>query len=131
MTSYSFAFDPLYRRLAWVFGVSPDTTWVRVDAEMLRVRFGPWRVATPLTNIDSVAVTGPYRRWRTAGPARLDIHTRGLTFATNPNRGVEIQFGQPIPGIEPTHRLEHPDLTVTVTDCDGLARAINETRRSR
>ena len=76
---------------------------------------------TPLTNITDVEVTGPYAFWKTAGPARLAITDRGLTFATNGDRGVLILFETPVRGLDPLGILRHPELTVTVADVDGLA----------
>ena len=58
-------------------------------------------VATPLANIVEVAITGPYAFVKTAGPARLGITDRGLTFATNGQRGVLLQFAEPIRGMDP------------------------------
>jgi hypothetical protein len=74
-----------------------------------------------LTNIIDAEATGPYAFWKTAGPARLAITDRGLTFATNGDRGVLILFENPVPGLEPLGILRHPELTVTVADVDGLA----------
>jgi hypothetical protein len=56
----------------------------------------------------------------TIGPAHLSFTDRGLTMATNGDRGVCIRFREPVAGIEPTGRIRHPGLTVTVADCDGL-----------
>jgi hypothetical protein len=67
-----------------------------------------------------VDVTGPYAFWKTAGPARLAITDRGLTFATNGERGALILFGTPVRGLDPLGILRHPELTVTVADVDGL-----------
>lgn len=117
---FVFRFDPAYRRLAAVFGVTPARTALTVGPSALRVRFGPWRVSTPLTNIVEATVTGPYAFVRTAGPARLSLSDRGLTLATNGERGVCLTFREPIRGMEPTGLLRHPNLTVTVADCDGL-----------
>lgn len=117
---FGFAFAPSYRGPARVFGVSPATAWVEVDEVEVRARFGPWRVSTPLTNITEVAVTGPFRFVKTAGPARLAITDRGLTFATNRDRGVRISFRTPVRGLDPFGMLRHPELTVTVADVDRL-----------
>lgn len=93
---------------------------MEVDAQRLRARFGPWRLRSTLANISDVVITGPYAFLQTAGPARLGLSDRGLTFASNGERGVLISFRQPVPGLEPTGRLRHPELTVTVADVDGL-----------
>ena len=58
---------------------------------------------------------------RPPGPAHLGLTDRGLTFASNGDRGVLISFHQPVGGIEPTGTLRHPALTVTVADVEGLA----------
>lgn len=121
---FGFAFAPAYRIPALAFGVAPATAWVEVDGEDLRVRFGLWQVRTPVANVRSTSVEGPYRYLTTAGPARLSLADRGLTFATNGERGVCVQFIEPVPGIEPTGRLRHPNLTVTVADCAGLAQRL-------
>jgi hypothetical protein len=120
LTRFDFAFAPAYRRLAWGFLVTPATAWVEVGDEAFEAHFGPWRVRTPLTNIADASVTGPYAFWKTAGPARLAITDRGLTFATNGERGTLILFETPVRGLDPLGILRHPELTVTVTDVDGL-----------
>jgi hypothetical protein len=122
LTRFELAFAPAYRRLAWPWGVTPETAWVEVrDDEVFEARFGLWRVRTAVTNIIDVDVTGPYAFWKTAGPARLAITDRGLTFATNGDRGVLILFETPVRGLDPLGILRHPELTVTVADVDGLA----------
>ena len=121
MPSFPFAFAPSYRRFARTFRVNPETARVEIDDETFEARFGPWRVRTPLTNITGVEVTGPYAFWKTAGPARFAITDRGLTFATNGDRGVLIRFARGVRGLDPLGILRHPELTVTVDDVDGLA----------
>ncbi len=64
----------------------------------------------------------------TAGPARLAITDRGLTFATNGDRGVLLTFATPVQGLDPVGLLRHPELTVTVADTDRLAALLNERR---
>ena len=124
MTTYSFRFDPAYRVAALPFGVMPATTSVVVDDSRLEVRFGPWRLRTPLTNIAGTEVTGPYSFVKTAGPAHLSFTDRGVTFATNGARGLCIRFREPVRALDPTGRLLHPGATVTVEDVDGLAAAL-------
>jgi hypothetical protein len=121
LTRFDFAFAPNYRRFARAFLVSPENAWVEIGDETFEARFGRWWVRTPLTNITDAEVTGPYAFWKTAGPARLAITDRGLTFATNGDRGVLILFEDPVRGLDPLGILRHPELTVTVTDVDGLA----------
>lgn len=121
---FPFRFDPAYRRLARLFGVTPERAWVELGGGQLEARYGPWRVRTPLSNVAAAEVTGPYSLLKTAGPARLAITDRGLTFASNRDRGVRIAFRSPVPGIDPFRLIRHPELTVTVLDVDGLAAAL-------
>lgn len=86
--------------------------------------FGPWRVHTALSNIEHVELSGPYHFIKAAGPARLSFADHGLTFATNGERGVYVTFRRPIRGGEPTGRLRHPNLTLTVADCGALVEAL-------
>jgi hypothetical protein len=125
-TEQHFAFDfaPMYRLSGLAFGITEHTTDITVTPQELRVRFGLWRVRTPLDNISLLRVTGPYAYLKTAGPARLALTDRGLTFATNSRRGVCLGFHTPITGMDPTGLLRHPNLTVTPADCAGLMTAL-------
>jgi hypothetical protein len=127
---FQFAFAPSYRRAALVFGVTPAAAWVEVGDGVFDARFGPWRVRTPLANIKDVAVTGPYRFAKTAGPARFAITDRGLTFATNGDLGVRVSFHAPVRGLDPLGLIRHPELTVTVLDVHGLAAVLHQSPRS-
>jgi len=124
MSRFSFRFDPTYRRLARPFGVTPERAWVDVGGGRLEARYGPWCVRTSLDNVADAAVTGPYAFVKTAGPARLAVTDRGLTFASNGDRGVCITFDAPVTGIDRAGRIHHPELTVTVLDADGLIAAL-------
>lgn len=121
---FDFAWDPAYRRAARVFGVTPGRAWVEVDDEMVDARFGPWRLRVARSNITGVAVTGPYRFVKTAGPARLGVTDAGLTFATNGRRGVLLSFHEKVRAAGPMGPFRHPELTVTVADVEGLAAAL-------
>ncbi len=118
---FTFDFADSYVRPARLFGITPDTAWLDVGPDELCARFGRWRVRTPLANISAVAITGPYAFLKTAGPARLAITDRGLTFATNGRRGVLISFFEPVRCLDPTGLLRHPELTATVAGVELLA----------
>jgi hypothetical protein len=124
---FPFAFASSYRLPARLFGVTERNAYVSVTVDTMEARFGPWLAVTPRANIRSVDIAGPYSFLKTAGPAHLSLADRGLTFATTGERGVCVQFVEPIRGIAPTGRLRHPNLTVTVDDYEGLAAAIRPT----
>jgi hypothetical protein len=125
---FGFRFAPAYRLAARPFGITPERAWVQVDDEHLLANYGPWRLRTPLGNVRRVAITGPYRFYRTAGPARLGITDGGLTFASNGERGVLLSFRKRVPAIDPLGLIRHPELTVTVGDVRGLLSALGADR---
>ncbi|MDS0138987.1 MULTISPECIES: hypothetical protein [unclassified Amycolatopsis] len=97
---------------------------LELDADGLRVRFGPWLVETPLSNLAGAEATGPYRAVRVFG-VRLSLADRGLTFGTTTRGGVCLRFREPVRGIDPWGLLRHPGLTVTVSEPALVAEAIN------
>lgn len=121
---FRFRWDRRFAALARALGVVADSCYVEVGTESFEARFGPWRVQTPLENVASVQITGPYRWWKVAGPARLSLGDLGLTFASTTAPGVCIRFRQPVAGGDPMGCLRHPGLTVTVDNPDGLVAAL-------
>lgn len=128
MTSFRFRFDPRYRLAAAPFGVTPRTAVVEVTDQTLEVRFGPWRLETPLDNVTGCEESGPFSFLKTAGSARLSFADRGLTFATNGDRGLCIRFAEPVAAIDPWGRIRHPGLTVTVEDVSELRARLEQHR---
>jgi len=124
---FDFHFTTAYRLAGLPFGITPSRCEVDTETDRVTVRFGPWRVETPRDNIAEVTTTGPYSFVKTAGPAHLSLADRGVTFATNGDRGVCIKFRTPVAGIEPTGLLRHPSLTVTVAECEALIEVLRRT----
>ncbi len=118
---YDFVFTPAYRTAALLLGVTPATAWVDVTGSELAVRFGLWRLRTPWSNVTSVELSGGYTFVKTAGPPRLSFTDRGISFATNSERGVCLKFRDPVAGLDPTKRLLHPGATLTVRDPESFA----------
>lgn len=125
LSEHPFDFDPWFRPAAALFGVHPSTAGVRLEDDTLDVRFGPWRVVTPLANVAGASVTGPYPVPKVIGGPHLSLADRGLTFATNARSGVCIRFAAPVRGIEPLGIVRHPGLTVTVADPAALAELLD------
>ena len=122
---FDFDWTPGYRRAALLFGITPRRAWVEVDDVQLTVRFGWWTLSSTLDNVVGTDATGPYAFVKTAGPPHLSLRDRGVTFATNGERGLCVSFRDPVPGIDPTRRIRHPGATLTVQDVEGLARALS------
>lgn len=117
---FPFAYDGSSGRLAKALGFGRGRAFVDVDDTTLVARFGPWVVETARNNVASVEVTGPYQAWRVVGP-HVSLADRGLTFGTSTRRGACIRFHEPVRGAEPSGRLRHPGLTVTVERPEALA----------
>ncbi len=119
---------PLRRARPWrwllrLIGVRPGAAQVSIGANgRLVARFGIFRLESPLANVSSYQVTGPYRFWRAIGP-RASGGDHGFTFGTSTHGGVCLCFREPIDAW--FARGDGADsLTVTVDDVDGLARAL-------
>jgi hypothetical protein len=118
---FPFAFTRPYALAGLPLGITTRTAWVEVS-ERLEVRFGPWRLSTPLSNVAGTELTGDYGFVKTAGPPHLSFADRGVTFATNGDRGVCVQFHAPVRVLWP---LTHPAATLTVADPEALRRALS------
>jgi hypothetical protein len=125
---FEFAIDPRYSSVLRLFGVRPGRAWVAIDAEQLRVRYGFWRFETPLANVASAGVTGPYRSALLAIGPHISLKDRGLSFCTNIEHGVCILFREPVRGRETAGLVRHPGLTVTPVDPAGFARELLDAR---
>jgi len=113
--TYPFRFSGLVGALARVFGVRADRAHASISNDgVLTVRYGRWVAATPVANLRSIDVTGPYAKLKVAGPPRLSFADGGVTFATNQDRGVCITFHEPVSALLPFGLLGHPSLTFTV-----------------
>ena len=116
---FPFEFDHRYQLLLRAVGVRPGNSQLRLTADELTARFGPWLVKTPLGNVSGACLTGPYRAHRAIG-ARLSLADRGVTFGSTCAGGVCVLFHEPVTGLDPLGLLKHPGLTVTVADREGL-----------
>ncbi len=121
---FDFVFSPTYLAPARAFGITPRTTSVEVGPSWLYVRYGPWRLVTPRSNIASAQVTGDFAWAKTAGPPHLSFSDRGVSFTTNGDRALCVDFREPVPAIDPTATITHPGATLSVADPEGLADAL-------
>lgn len=121
---HPFAFSPAYRLPALAVGVTPRTAWVEVTATELLVRYAVWRLRTPVANVASATRTGGFTFLKTAGPPHLSFSDRGVSFTTNGDDALCVQFVDPVPAIDPTglsaRWLRHPGATLSVADPDRL-----------
>ncbi|MCW2816440.1 MAG: hypothetical protein JWN84_3895 [Nocardioides sp.] len=125
-TRHDFAFARAYRLPALALGITGSTAWVELGPTGLRVRFGLWRLHTPLANVADVRRTGGFGFLKTAGPPHLSFADRGVTMATNGDAAACVAFHEPVAVLDPTGRLRHPAATLTVADPDRFAAEVAE-----
>ena len=95
--------------------VRPDTAFVEVGDD-IDVRFGRFRIRTPLANLASWRIEGPFQ-WITAIGIRRSIRHGDVSFAGSPHGGVRIDFRQPVRW----GPFKVPAIYVGADDLDGLA----------
>ena len=93
----------------------PESAYVEVNEE-LDVHFGRFRLRTPIANIASWRIEGPFS-WITAIGVRRSVRHGDVSFAGSPQGGVRIDFKERVPwGL-----LRVPAIYVGVDDLEGLA----------
>lgn len=97
-----------------------DGVTITADGRLVAT-YGRFTVDTPLDNIDHTQVSGPHR-WYTAVGPRLSFSDDGLTFGTNHQRGLCIEFIEKVPRV--IGFKDHSALWVSVADPEALAAAI-------
>ena len=108
----------LFLRL--LFGVRPDNAYVDLDGH-LDAHFGRFRLTTPVANLASWRIEGPWL-WITAIGVRTNLRHRDVTFGGSQRGGVRIDFKERVPFLF----FHIPALYVTVEDLGGLAAALVE-----
>lgn len=121
---FDFAFARSYAVAARPFGITRSRSSVELGPQWLHVRYGPWRLLTPRSNIASAVVSGGFAFHRTAGPPRLSVSDRGVSFTSNGDRAICLRFHEPVPAIDPTATITHPGATISVADPEALAAAL-------
>ena len=106
--------------LGLLFGVQPDNAYVELDGD-LEAHFGRFRLRTPVANLASWSIEGPWL-WITAIGVRTGLRHHDVTFGGSPHGGVRIDFKERVPFLF----FHSPALYVTVEDLGGLAAALVE-----
>lgn len=129
MTEFGFAIESRYAPLLLAFGVRRGASWVRVDDDHLTVKFGFFGLETPIENVTGYQLSGDYKAYRAIG-IRTSLKDRGVTFGSTTKRGLCVTFAEAVP-VKPGIGLDHPGMTVTVDDVEGLAAELERRGISR
>lgn len=107
------------RKFLRLWTARPESAYVELDEgpdAVLEVRFGRARLHTPVANLASWRIEGPFR-WITAIGIRRSVRHGDVSFAGSPHGGVRIDFKQPVRwGF-----MRVPAIYVGVDDLEGLA----------
>lgn len=119
-TRFPFRLGPRSWPILRVFGVrGTQDAYVDLGATTFTARFGRFEVTTPLANLTSWSIEGPWR-WITAIGVRRSIRHGDITFGGSPRGGVRVDLRAPVK-VGPFHA---PALYVTVEDLAGLGAAL-------
>ena len=106
------------RRSRWVvrlFGATAATAYADVGDE-LDIRFGRFRFRTPISNLASYRIEGPFI-WIKAIGVRMSVRHRDVSFCGSAHGAVRIDLVEPIRwGL-----IRVPAVWVGVDDLDALA----------
>ena len=118
MARFPIRVGPRSRPLLLLFGVRRDDAEVVLEGGRLIVRFGFYGLTTPIGNIRSWRIEGPFR-WIGAIGVRRSIRFGDVTFGGSAHGGVRIDFRDHVPWLRGLLRM--PATYVTVDDLEGLA----------
>lgn len=105
--------------LRLLFGVTQGNAYIDINRD-LDAHFGRFRLRTPLSNVRSWRIEGPWL-WITAIGVRRGLRHGDVTFAGNHAAGVRLDFGEPVRwGVF----FRAPALYVSVADVEGFAAAL-------
>jgi hypothetical protein len=108
------------RPVLLLFGVRDGNAYVELDDEV-DARFGFFRLRTPLANVVSWRIEGPWRAITALG-VRRSIRNGDITFAGTSRGGVRLDFREPV-RFGP---FRPPALYVTVEQMEGFGAALEE-----
>ena len=106
---------PRSRALVRLFGATPQTAYAEVGDD-LEIRFGWFRIETPVANIARYRVEGPFT-WIKAIGVRRSFRGGDVSFCGSAHGAVRIDLKDPVPW----GPLKVPAVWAGADDLDGLA----------
>ena len=107
---------PKSKPILLLFGARESNSYVDLGEEM-DAHFGLYRMTTPVDNIRSWRIEGPWS-WFTAIGVRRGIRDGVASYGGNHRSGVRVDFKEPVRWLRMLHT---PALYVTVADVEGFS----------
>jgi hypothetical protein len=107
------------RRSRWVvrlFGATAATAYAELGEDELEVRFGWFRIRTPISNIDRYRIEGPFT-WIKAIGVRRGFRAGDVSFCGSAHGAVQMDLKEPVRW----GPVGVPAIWVGADDLDGLA----------
>ena len=93
---FAYRLGPRSMAVLRLFGVhGAEDAWVDLGDDTLTARFGRFSATTPIANIASWRIEGPWN-WITAIGVRRSFRHADITFGGSPAGGVRLDFREPI-----------------------------------
>lgn len=112
---------PRSRAVIRLWGARPETAYAELDGDVFHARFGPAHLRTPLANVVSWRIEGPFV-WIRAIGIRRSIRAGDVSFAGSAHGGVRVDLRERLQW-GPFHV---PAIYVGVDDLEGLAAALRD-----
>lgn len=103
------------RPVVRLFGASPETAWAELDGD-LEIRFGRFRIRTPVSNLARWRIEGPFV-WIKAIGVRMSLRGGDVSFAGSAHGGVRIDLVERVRW----GPFRVPAVWIGADDLDGLA----------
>ncbi|HSL33060.1 MAG TPA: hypothetical protein VK871_05370 [Candidatus Limnocylindrales bacterium] len=103
------------RPVVRLFGASPETAWAELDGD-LEIRFGRFRIGTPVSNLARWRIEGPFV-WIKAIGVRMSLRGGDVSFAGSAHGGVRIDLVERVRW----GPFRVPAVWIGADDLDGLA----------
>jgi hypothetical protein len=106
------------RGIVRLFGATPATAYADVGDD-LEIRFGRFRIRTPIANVARYRIEGPFP-WITAIGVRMSVRHRDVSFCGSSHGAVRMDLVERVPW----GPIRVPAVWAGADDLDGLAAAL-------
>jgi len=117
-TRFPIRIGPRSRAVVRLFGATPDKAYAELGDD-LEIRFGRFRIRTPIANVARYRIEGPFP-WITAIGVRMSVRHRDVSFCGSNHGAVRMDLVERVPW----GPIRVPAVWAGADDLDGLAAAL-------